>query len=358
MGQVEKSQDDQLTPKEKKIDQSLDKLYPSQREGGLSGKRNISAQWMGEIRSLFPTPVIRILQRDALEKFGIKKLLSQPSFLDQIEPDVGMIATILAAKDSLSPGALQSARILVRRLANQVEKKLKFKLVSRISGIRNNRKKIFNPHHREIDWHLTIRSNLKNFQPKVKTIIPEKIIGHPRSKNKSQKIIILVDQSASMTESFIYAGILGSILASISTLKTHLVIFDTEVVDLTEYLNDPVELLFRGQLGGGTNIQKALRYAMELSHSTSDQCFILLLSDLFEGASPDMLYDVVKEILNHENKMISLLALDDQGKPAYDRVVAKNLTDLGVPGFGCTPELFPDVIAAVLNQEDLGRFLN
>lgn len=356
LGQPDEQVSGQLSLKEKKVDKALEKLYPSDRTGGLSGRRNISAKWMGEIKSLFPSPVIRILQRDALEKFGIKKLLSQPSFLDEIEPDVGMIATILSAKGSLSATALHSARTLVSRLARQVEQKLKFQLISRLSGARNNRLKINNPHHREINWHLTIKSNLKNYQPSLRTIIPERIVGHPRNRNRSRRIVILVDQSASMAESFVYAGILGSIMASIPTLKTHLIVFDTEVIDLSDYLTDPVELLFKGQLGGGTNIQKALHYAADLCVQDSDPSFIVLISDLFEGAPVELLYDVVQTILNHEIGIISLLALDDYGSPSYDKAIARNLCAMGITAFGCSPELFSEVIAAALNEEDLSRY--
>ena len=160
-----------------------------------------------------------------------------------------------------------------------------------------------------------------------------------------------------MAESFVYAAILGSIMSTISSLKTHLIIFDTDVVDLTEYLSDPVDLLFRGQLGGGTNIQKAVRYASDLIYSDPSECYLILISDLFEGAPLDLLYDTIREVLNHQVQMFCVLALDDSGVPAFDKSVAKNLANLGVPSFGCTPELFPDVIGTALNNEDLQRFI-
>jgi hypothetical protein len=312
---------------------------------------------MAEIKSLFPTPVVRVMQKDALEKFGIRKLLNQPDFIKEIEPDVDMIATILSAKEYLSPTALLTAKQLVDRLARQVQQKLRFKLVSRISGVRDHRYKLKNPRWGEIDWHLTIKSNLKHFQPSLQTIIPETIIGRPHRKNQVKKLILLVDQSASMAESYVYAGILGSIMASIDSLQTHLIVFDTEVVDLTEYLSDPVELLFKGQLGGGTNIYKALKYALNLAFAESKETFIILISDLFEGGPISLFLDTVMELIGHNIHLLSLLALDDLGVPAYDKVVAKTLGEMGIPCFGCTPELFPDVIAAALNGDDLDRFV-
>jgi hypothetical protein len=356
LGQVDEPLDSQLSRKEQKIDEVLDRLYRSSREGGMTDSRKITAQWMGDIKSLFPSPVVRILQNDALERYGIRKLLSQPAFLDEVEPDVGMVSAILSARESLSPSAIQAARYLVGRLARQIENKLRFKLISRIHGIRDHQRKVKNPRHREIDWHLTIRQNLKHFQPSLGTIIPQTMIGRPRKKNQSKRIIILSDQSASMAESFVYAGILGSIMASVSSIKTNLVIFDTEVVDLTEYLGDPVELLFRAQLGGGTDIRKALQYAAGIAYEEVGETYVLLISDLFEGGPVNLMYDMVKALIDHQIRLVSLLALDDQGMPAYDKVVAKKLADLGIPSFGCTPELFPELISAALNNESLQRF--
>ena len=171
-----------------------------------------------------------------------------------------------------------------------------------------------------------------------------------------KKLIILVDQSASMAESYVYAGILGSIMATIDSLQTHLIVFDTEVVDLTKYLSDPVELLFKGQLGGGTNIYKALRYALNLVFSEDKETYVVLISDLFEGGPLSLFLDAARELISHQVQLISLLALDDLGVPAYDKVVAKSLAEMGIHCFGCTPDLFPEVMAAALNGDDLGRF--
>ncbi len=283
-------------------------------------------------------------------------MLSQPAFLNEVEPNVPLIAAILSAKEALSPAALQSVRFLVAKLAKQVEDKLRFKLISRISGRRDHQTKIKNPRHQEIDWHETIRQNLKYYQPGLGTIIPHTIIGRPKRSNQAKQLIILVDQSASMAESFIYAGILGSIMASIRSLKTHLIIFDTEVVDLTEYLNDPVELLMRAQLGGGTNIYNALSYATSKALDDPKESWIVLISDLFEGGPLPLLIDKVTEAVNHNVHLVSLLALDDNGAPAYDRKVAQRFADLGIPSFACTPEKFPNLIAAALNQQDLSSF--
>lgn len=356
LGQVDEPLEELFSKTEKQMDQSLDRLYKTDRRGGLAKSSPVSAKWMGEIKSIFPTSVVRILQRDALERFGIKKLLSQPAFLDEVEPDVGLIATILSVKESLSAAALQSARYLVAKLAHQIEQKLKFKVISRISGVRDQKAKVTNPHHQEIDWHLTIKKNLQFYQPELKTIIPATILGRPRKKNQSKRLIILVDQSASMAESLIYAGILGSIMATIKSLKTHLVVFDTEVVDLSKYLDDPVELLMQSQLGGGTHIEKALAYAAILIGTDTIDSFVVLISDLYEGGPASLLLDRIQSLINQSVSFISLLALDDQGAPAYDKEMAKEIVSMGATCFACTPDRFPELMAATLNGEDLSHF--
>lgn len=345
-----------MSQQEQQMEASLDRLYNSDRQGGLSTSRPVTPKWFGEIKSLFPQNVVRIIQRDALDRFGIKKLLSQPSFLDSVEPDASMVATILTVKDALPPEALSATRALIKKLARRIEHKLKFKLISKIGGVKDLQKTIKNPKHQQIDWHLTIRQNLKHYQPNLGTIIPHQIIGRPNRKNQAKKLILLVDQSASMSESFVYAGILGSIMSSISSIDTRLVIFDTEVVDLSDHLADPVELLMQAQLGGGTNIGKALGYASQLVGNKPKETFIVLITDLFEGGPLSLLMDQVHLLLNQEVNIITLLALDDQGKPTYDKEVSKLFCSLGIPSFACSPDKFPDLMAAALNQEDISRF--
>ena len=159
-----------------------------------------------------------------------------------------------------------------------------------------------------------------------------------------------------MAESLIYAGILGSIMATIKSLKTHLVVFDTEVVDLSKYLDDPVELLMQSQLGGGTHIEKALAYAATLIGTDTIDSFIVLISDLYEGGPASLLLDRIQTLINQSVSFISLLALDDQGAPAYDKEMAKEIVSMGATCFACTPDRFPELMAAALNGEDLSHF--
>ncbi len=347
--------EEDLNQLEKTIDETLSELYESEKEGRLTKSRTLSAKWFANIRTLFPVPIVRVVQKDAIEKFGIKKLLSQPNFLNEVEPDVEMVAAILSVKQALSASALSTARRLVERLAKNLESKLKFRLLDRLAGRRDPAQRTRHPRPMDIDWDLTIRQNLKHYQHDLNTIIPELLIGRPRRHQALKNIILLVDQSASMAASFIHAGVLGSVMASIKSLKTHLVIFDTDVVDLSAYLQDPVELLMRAQLGGGTNIQKALHYATQLLEEGKDT-LVVLISDLFEGAPDDLMIGRVQHLLRRGVHVICLLALDDQGTPVYDRQMAAQLASLDVPSFAAAPITFPEVMAAALNGEDLSRF--
>jgi predicted metal-dependent peptidase len=259
-------------------------------------------------------------------------------------------------KESLPSESFEIAKQYIRLLASQIEEKIKVSLVDRISGVKDNQKIINRPRYAEIDWHATIRKNLKNYRPEVKTIIPDRLVGHPRRNKSLKKVIILMDQSASMTTSFIYAGILGSIMATVKSIKTHFVVFDTEVVDLTEHLHDATTLLLKGQLGGGTNIQKALGYARGLIER-GPETHLILLSDLFEGAAESLLFEQLLGIQKLSVNIICLLALNDQGAPVYNKDIALKLADLDIPCFACSPERFPELMSAALNKEDLERFI-
>ncbi len=360
LGEVEEEPPDQdlLEPADKKVDKLLHRLYRSDRQGGLAPSNPVSARWMGDIRTLFPAPVVRILQKDALDRFGIKKLLSQPAFLEEVEPDVGLIASILSVKDALPDASLATVRQLIRKLADRVDNKMKVRLIDRLTGRRDTQKRIHSTWHQDIDWHATIRRNLKHYQPSLQTIIPEQLVGHTRKSRSLKKVILLVDQSASMGESLVYSAILGAVVASVRTIKTHFVVFDTEVVDLTNYLDDPVELLLQSQLGGGTNIYQALVYATQLIEEDPLEATVVLLSDLYEGGPVDLLLHQAQTLIRKAAQVVVLLALDDKGTPAYDKDVGAKLAEIGLLNFAATPEVFPDLLAAALNREDLSRFLS
>ncbi|MDB5303994.1 MAG: hypothetical protein JWM97_1543, partial [Phycisphaerales bacterium] len=206
-----------------------------------------------------------------------------------------------------------------------------------------------------IDWNRTIRANLKNYQPQYKTIIPETRIGYGRKRSALRDIILCVDQSGSMATSVVYSGIFGAVLASLPTVRTQVVVFDTNVVDLSEKLDDPVEVLFGTQLGGGTDINRAITYCQSLVRQP-DQTIMVLISDLIEGGVRENLLKRAASIISSGVSLIILLALSDDGAPVYDHQNAAALAELGSPAFACTPDKFASLMAAAIQRWDIGAW--
>lgn len=334
------------------MDDALDLLYNSQRKAGLGNSSPRINRWLNDIRQYFPTPVVQLLQKDALERLGLKRMLLEPELLETIVPDVNLAAMILSLNKILPEQARETARKVVRQVVEELEKKLRQPMQQAIQGSLNRAVRNYNPKFNEINWHQTIRKNLKHYQPDYQTIIPEQLIGFGKKGQQLKNVILLIDQSGSMTTSVVYAAILGSILASLRSIRTNLVVFDTSVVDLTEMLNDPVDLLFAAQLGGGTDIDKALGYAQALIQRPSDTVLVLI-SDLFEGGNPLPMMQKTAEIKASGVQFITLLALNDDGAPSYNHDIAEYLALLDIPAFACTPQLFPDLMAAAINKNDL-----
>lgn len=334
------------------MDEALDLLYNPERKAGLGNSAPRINRWLKDIRQYFPTPVVQLLQKDALERLGLKRMLLEPELLETIVPDVDLVATILSLNKILPDQTKETARKVVRQVVEELEKKLRQPMQQAIQGSLNRAVRNYNPKFNEINWHQTIRKNLKHYQPEYQTIIPEQLIGFGKKGQQLKNVILLIDQSGSMTTSVVYAAILGSILASLRSIRTNLVVFDTSVVDLTEILNDPVDLLFAAQLGGGTDIDKALGYAQTLIQRPTDT-ILILISDLFEGGNPIDMLQKTNDIKASGVQFITLLALNDDGAPSYNHDIAEQMALLDIPAFACTPQLFPDLMAAAINKNDL-----
>jgi len=206
----------------------------------------------------------------------------------------------------------------------------------------------------DVDWGRTIRANLRHYQPEYRTIIPETLHGHGRRGQAVERDVILcIDQSGSMAASVVYASVFGAVIASLKTVDTRLVVFDTSVVDLTDELHDPVDLLFGVQLGGGTDINRALAYCQELVSRPADT-ILVLISDLIEGGIREEMLRRAGAMAAAGVQVVALLALSDEGAPVYDHDNAAALATLGIPAFACTPDLFPQLMAAAIERRDLG----
>ncbi|MCL4153166.1 UNVERIFIED_CONTAM: hypothetical protein GTU68_040419 [Idotea baltica] len=292
------------------------------------------------------------MQKDAMERLGLSRMLLEPELLESVEADVELVATLISLNQVIPAKTKDTARKVVAKVVEELERKLKLPLIQTLKGALNKSIQTRRPKWNEIDWHRTIQANLKHYQPKYKTIIPEKQFGYGRKGGALKEIILCVDQSGSMASSVVYASVFGAVLASMRSLKTHMVAFDTSVVELTENLHDPVELLFGVQLGGGTDIHKALTYCQQLIRRPKDT-ILVLISDLFEGGSVSRLINKATEIKSSGVQVITLLALNDEGKPFYHQEVAQAFTELEIPTFGCTPDIFGELMAAAISGREI-----
>lgn len=303
----------------------------------------------------FPASVVRVMQKDALNRLGLERMLLEPEMLEAVEPDVHLVSMLISLNRIIPAKTKETARAVVRKVVAELERKLANPLRQAITGslnraVRNNR-----PRHHEIDWHRTIHANLKHYQPAYKTIVPERRIGYGRKTQSLRDIILCVDQSGSMAGSVVYSSVMAAVMASIKSVNTSLVVFDTAVVDLTEMLADPVDVLFGTQLGGGTDINRALAYCQSLVRRPSDTVLVLI-SDLYEGGNQTEMLKRAASLAASGANVIALLALDDKGAPSFDRHVAARFAGFGIPAFACTPDLFPDLMAAAIEKRDLWQW--
>lgn len=337
------------------IDQTLSALYEGERRQSLGASSPKVARWLGDIRTYFPTSVVKIMQQDALERLNLRQMLLEPELLAAMDPDVHLVANLLSLSGILPAKTRETARIVVRRVVDDLLRKLASPTRQAILGSLNRATRNRRPRHPEIDWHRTIRANLKHYQPNYHTIIPEVLIGYGRKRSALRDIILCVDQSGSMATSVVYAGIFSAVLASLPAVSTSLVVFDTAVVDLSDLLQDPVEVLFGTQLGGGTDINRAIAYCQTLIRRPQDT-ILVLISDLYEGGDQTELRQRLRALVNGGIQVITLLALNDDGAPCYDHENTHFLASLGIPAFACTPDRFPDLMAAAINRQDLGQW--
>lgn len=346
-----------LTPEEQRIDQSLEAVYDSDRRGGLGSSAPKVSRWLGDIREFFPQTVVQVIQRDAIKRLNITSLLTEKEMLETVVPDVHLVATLMSLSRVIPEKNKEMARQVVRKVVDELLRKLSAPTQQAVTGALNRSARRRNPRYNEIDWKTTITKNLKNYQPEYKTIIPEVRIGYGRKRKAMKDIILCLDQSGSMGTSVIYSGIFGSVLASIPAVNTRMVVFDTAVVDLTDDLQDPVDLLFGVQLGGGTDIARALTYCQGVITRPQDTVLVLV-TDLYEGGDPREMRKKFVSLVNSGVQLIVLPALNDDGAPSYDKNHAEFLANIGVPTFACTPDKFPDLMAAVLSKQDIGMWVS
>jgi Mg-chelatase subunit ChlD len=338
------------------MDRALQALYESDRKGGLGSSCPNVARWLGDIRQYFPASVVQMLQQDALRRLDLKQMLFEPELLQTVEPNVQLVSELLALKDVLPNRTKETARMVVQKVVDELKRRLEQPTRQAVQGSLNRAARNTRPRHQEMDWNRTIRANLRHYQPEYRTIIPERKIGFGRKRSSLRDIVVCVDQSGSMASSVVYASIFSAVLASLPAVSTQMVVFDTVVVDLTEKLADPVDVLFGTQLGGGTDIHQALTYCQSLIRRPQET-ILVLISDLFEGGDAKEMLKRVANLVGAGVQMIALLALNDDGAPCFDGNHAAALAALGIPSFACTPDLFPELMAAAIQRQPLGPWL-
>ncbi|WP_062984178.1 VWA domain-containing protein [Nocardia anaemiae] len=346
------------------MDRALGAVYNTddqtsgKRSAGLGGSAPKVARWLGDIRSYFPSSVVEVMQRDAVDRLNLTQLLLEPELLEAVEPDVHLVGTLLSLNRVMPETTKATARMVVEKVVREIEQRIAAHTVAAVSGALNRAARVTRPRLRDIDWDRTIRKNLANYLPEHRTVVPERLVGYGRKAQAVHRDVVLaIDQSGSMAASVVYASVFGAVLASMRSLKTSLVVFDTEVVDLTEQLSDPVEVLFGTQLGGGTDINRAIAYSQSLITRPTDTLFVLI-SDLYEGGIRDEMLRRVHAMRESGVQVVVLLALSDDGAPAFDHDNAAALAALGVPAFACTPDKFPDLLALALDRGDVQAWAN
>ncbi|MHA3916336.1 VWA domain-containing protein [Halovulum sp. GXIMD14793] len=355
-------EDEQLGAEDQRLSRALTMLYGDEddqqggkRRAGLGRSAPAVSKWMGDIREFFPSPVVQIVQKDALERLGLQQMLMEPEFLQAVEADVDLVANLISLRNVMPEKTKDTARKVIAKVVAELMKRLERKTAEALRGAVDKAKRTSRPRFADIDWPRTIQKNLHTWQEAHQTIIPERLVGFQRKQRRIvdlDEVILCVDQSGSMAPSVIYASIFSAVMASLPVVKTKLVCFDTAILDLTDQLADPVEVLFGVQLGGGTDINQAVAYCEDKVEAPS-KAHLVLITDLYEGGNQNDLIARTQRLIGSGVNVIVLLALSDQGKPSYDPTIAGQIAAMGAPVFACTPDQFPDLMAAALRRDDI-----
>jgi len=354
-------EDEALSQADQRLSGALTALYGTgdadekKRKGGLGASAPNVARWMSDIREFFPSPVVQIVQKDAFDRLGLQRMLLEPEFLAAVEADINLVATLISLRNVMPEKTKDTARQVIAKVVAELMERLERKTAEALRGAVDRSRRTSRPRFSDIDWPRTIRANLQHYQADHRTIVPELLIGVMRQQRRLvdlDEVVLCVDQSGSMASSVVYASIFAAVMASLPVVKTKLVCFDTVILDLTEELADPVEVLFGVQLGGGTDINQAVAYCADKIERPSKAHFVLI-TDLYEGGNAEEMLTRLARLIGAGVNVIVLLALSDAGRPAYDPNLSARVAALGVPVFACTPDQFPDLMAAALRRQDL-----
>jgi Mg-chelatase subunit ChlD len=358
-----------LSERDRRLSAALSALYDAgdagddggggkNKRGGLGASAPRVAKWLGDIREFFPQPVVRVIQQDAFERKGLRQMLLEPEFLASVEADVNLVADLVALRAVMPDKTKETARIVVAKVVAQLLERLERRTAEALRGALDRSRRTRRPRPADIDWPRTIQANLRHYQPALRSVVPERLIGFKRHQRRAvdlDEVVLCVDQSGSMATSVVYAALFAAVMASLPLVATRLVCFDTAVVDLTEALADPVDVLFGVQLGGGTDIDRAVAYC-EQRIERPTQAHLVLITDLYEGGDAESLVGRLARLTRLGVNVIVLLALTDTGASAHHPQLAARVAALGIPVFACTPDAFPDLMATALRRGDIAAW--
>jgi Mg-chelatase subunit ChlD len=309
-----------------------------ERSAGLGASALSTPDWINSIHTLFPKEVIERLETDAVERFGIDEVVTNLEVLERIEPSESLLRAVLHTKHLMNPEVLGAARKLVAEVVRRIMEKLQTEVRQAFSGTRDRRRRSQMKIATNFDFKRTVAENLHRWHPQRQRLYVERPVFMSRSQRHTQPwdVVLLIDQSGSMVDSVIHSAVMAACLWNLPGMRTSLVAFDTAVVDLTSNVADPVELLMKVQLGGGTDIAKAVGYAQGLI-SNPTRSVVVLVSDFYEGGSEHELVRRVKTLVEGGTKVLGLAALDSKADPAYDRSMAERLVNAGAQVGAMTP---------------------
>ena len=339
-------------------DEALRQLYDGERRGGLGASAPRVARWLGDIRGYFPSSVVQVMQADAMDRLGLTQLLLEPEMLEAVQPDINLVSTLRRpgpghprAVHGDGPGGRPHGDRPAGGAAARRDRPGRHRGVEPRSP---------DPPAAAVATSTGTapsRANLKHYQPEHRTVIPERLVGHARRSPAGRS----ATSSCASTSRARWPSPSSTPASSApcshhsDPSRTRLVVFDTQVVDLTEELDDPVDVLFGVQLGGGTDINQALAYCESLI-TQPNETILVLISDLYEGGIAEEMLRRAASITGGGATMIALLALSDSGRPSYDADHAAALAAIGVPAFACTPDQFPDLMATAIERRDIAAW--
>src|SRR5918993_1169961 len=309
-----------LSADDKRRDEALQALYDADRRAGLGASAPRVSRWLGDIRGYFPTSVVQVMQADAMDRLGLRELLLEPEMMQAVTRDVHLVSTLVGLGRAIPEHSRETARTVVRTVTDQLEERLRARTVQAVTGALDRSARSRRPKLRDVDWRRTIVANLQHYLPEHRTVVPQRLVGYARRTHQVERDIVLcIDQSGAMAESGVYSSLFGV------------------------------------QLGGGTDINRALAYCESVIERPADTVLVLI-SDLYEGGIAEEMLTRAAALVGSGVTVVALLALSDSGHPSYDVDHAAALAGIGVPAFACTPDLFPDLMAAAIERRDLTQW--